>query len=38
MALDVNLDGGPGGINPTPEQLDAVIAAHPSGPGCSRLR
>lgn len=29
--LDVQMHGGAGGINPTPEQLEAVVAAHPSG-------
>jgi uncharacterized protein (DUF1330 family) len=29
---EVNMHGGSGGINPTPTQLDAVVAAHPSGP------
>jgi uncharacterized protein (DUF1330 family) len=29
---EVNMHGGSGGINPTPAQLDAVVAAHPSGP------
>lgn len=30
--IEILAHGGPGGINPEPEQLDAVIAAHPSGP------
>jgi uncharacterized protein (DUF1330 family) len=29
---DVQLHGGPGGVNPTPEQLEAVVAAHGDGP------
>jgi uncharacterized protein (DUF1330 family) len=29
---DVHMAGGEGGINPTPEQLDALVARHPSGP------
>jgi len=30
--IEVHLHGGAGGINPTPEQIAAVIAAHPTGP------
>jgi uncharacterized protein (DUF1330 family) len=29
---EVQLHGGAGGINPTPEQLEAVVAAHGDGP------
>jgi uncharacterized protein (DUF1330 family) len=29
--IEVNLHGGAGGINPTPEQIEAVATAHPSG-------
>lgn len=29
---EVELHGGPGGINPTPDQLAAVLEAHPDGP------
>jgi uncharacterized protein (DUF1330 family) len=29
---EIHLHGGAGGINPTPAQLEAVLAAHPSGP------
>lgn len=29
---EVKLHGGSGGINPTPEQIAAVVAAHPDGP------
>lgn len=30
--IDIHLHGGEGGINPTPEQIEAVVAAHPNGP------
>ena len=30
--MSIDLAGGPGGINPTPESIAALVAGHPDGP------